>query len=112
MKYNLRRIGICPFACDTSVKLKGLEDCRLDDLGRGQANQLHQSCLALWKGAARAYSTGGLCSDEAELIVLAGRLIVQHQRIKRTYCSGVNFSLSSADETCSILDFAHDNFLC
>ena len=109
--YNLRRIGICPFACDLTVKLKGLEDCRLKDLEQGQANQLHQSCLALWKGAARAYSTGGLYSDEAELIVLAGRLIVQHQRIQKVYSSGVNFSLSSVDETCSILDFAHDNFL-
>ena len=112
VNYNLRRIGICPFAGDLSVKLKGLEDCRLEDMGRGQATQIHQSCVALWKSAARAYSTGGLCSDETELIVLAGRLIVQHQRIHKTYSSGVNFSLSSVDETCSILDFAHDNFLC
>ena len=112
VNYNLRRIGICPFACDLSVKLKGLEGCRLEDLERGQATQLHQSCVELWKGAAEAYSTSGLCSDKTDLIVLAGRLIVLHQRIQRTYCSGVNFSLSSADETCSILDFAHDSFLC
>lgn len=112
VNYNLRRIGICPFACDLSVKLKGLEECRLEDLEKGQAPRLHQSCVALWKSAALAHSTGGRYSDEAELVVLAGRLIVQHQRIRKTSSSGVDFSLSSADETCSILDFAHDNFLC
>ena len=114
--YNLRLIGICPFTCDLRVKLEGLEKCRLGDLEPDQACQLHQSCVALWKSAAVTYSARGQCNehdgDETELIDLAGRLIIQHQRIQKMYSSGVEFSLSSETETCSVLDFAYDNFLC
>ena len=111
VNYNLRRIGICPFACELRVKLEGLEGRRLEDFEQGEATQLHQSCVSLWKRAAVAYCSDGRSSDEAELVVLAGRLIIQHQRIQKTYSSGVNFSLSSTDETCAILDFAFDYFL-
>ena len=114
--YNLRLIGICPFACELRVKLKKLEKCRLGDLEPGQARQLHESCVALWKSAAVAYFAQGQCNerdgDETELVDLAGRLIIQHQRIQKMYAHGVEFSLLSVTETCSILDFSYDNFLC
>jgi len=109
---NLRRIDICPLTWNLRVKLDSLEGCSESS----QAPELLQSCLALWKSAALAFSDQGQCADqvgdESKLIVLAGRITLQHQCLQKTNASGVDFSTSCIKETTSILDFVYDNFLC
>jgi len=118
LDHSLRIIGICPWTCGLRFKLKSLQGCDSASIDSGEACDLQRSCLALWKKAASEVSDCGQQNgaldgtDEAELIQLAGDLVLEYQRLHKTKAYGIDFFLSSAEESCRVLDFILDNFLC
>ena len=118
LHHGLRFIGICPLTCRLRFKLKCLEGCDSASIESGEASVILGSCLELWKNAAGAVldvgqRNGSLnVAEEAELIQLAGNLVLQYQRLHMTKAYGIDFFLSSVAETSQVLDFILDNFLC
>ena len=118
LHHDLRFIGICPLTCRLRFKLKSLEACASASIDSCEAGVILGSCLVLWKKAAGAVTEADQrygkfnVADEAELIQLAGNLVLQYQRLHMTKAYGIDFYLSSVAETSHVLDFILDNFLC